>query len=355
MPGRPDAARRVWGSCTIRALNRVKGVAMSSYRLELAVSGRDLAQQAALVAHAEARGMTGAWMSEVNGADAITQAASAVCATRTARVGTAIIPIQTRDPLLMAMTAQSLADLSGGRFVLGLGTSTPVIVEDWHGRPWGKPLAGTREFVMLVRQLLAGERVTADGPFPMKRASLAKKTTAPIPIYLGALNEGMMKLAAEIADGVILNFVSARQVRRSVDLIRSVRTAVGLTAPFEVCVFFRATVTGEPETSLPRYQQEMLTYLMSPVYQKFFARDGWGELCQSTVELWTSGKREEALARIPLQFVQERALLGPASALTAQLDEYAAAGMDTAFVLPVPVPGVEFYAGSREIVDALTA
>ena len=163
---------------------------MASYRLELAVSGRDLLQQAALIAHAERRGLTGAWVSEVNGADAVTQAASAVAVTTTMRVGTAIIPIQTRDPLLAAMTAQSLADLSGGRFVLGLGTSTSVIVEDWHGRPWGKPLAGTREYVSLVRQLLAGERVTAEGAFPCAapaspagakaryRSTLAPSTTA---------------------------------------------------------------------------------------------------------------------------------------------------------------------------------
>src|SRR5690242_294528 len=161
--------------------------------------------------------MTGAWVSEVNGADAITQVASAISATASARVGTAIIPIQTRDPLLMAMTAQSLSDLSGGRFILGLGTSTSVIVHDWHGREWGKPLAGTREFVSLVRRLLAGERVTAEGPFAMNRSSLARKSQAPIPIYLGGLNDGMLKLVAQIGDGVILNFVSTRQVKHSVE------------------------------------------------------------------------------------------------------------------------------------------
>lgn len=327
---------------------------MGSYRLELAVSGRDLPQQAELAAFAEHQGLTGVWMSEVNGADAITQAASAITATQSARVGTAIIPIQTRDPLLMAMTAQSLSDLSGGRFVLGLGTSTTVIVEDWHGRPWGKPLAGTREFVSLVRALLAGERVSAEGAFPMKRASLARRGAAPIPIYLAALNDGMMRLAAEIADGVILNFVSARQVRRSVELLRKVRAERSLDGPFEVCVFFRATVTDDSPASLSRYQQEMLTYLMSPVYQKFFEADGWGDLCRSTVKLWTGGEREAALAGIPQAFIEERALLGRAPALKAQLAEYADAGMDTAFILPVPRPGADYYGDSRAIVEELS-
>lgn len=326
---------------------------MPRYRLELAVPGRDLPQQAELVSFAEQRGMTGTWVAEVNGADAITQAASAVSVTKTMRVGTAIIPMQTRDPLLMAMTAHSLAELSGGRFVLGMGTSTTVIVEDWHGRPWGKPLAGTREFVSLTRQLLAGERVTAEGAYPMKRASLARRGQQSVPIYLAALNDGMIRLAAEIADGVILNFVSARQVKRAVELIKSVRAEAALAGPFEVCVFFRATVTDSPPDSLPRYQQELLTYLMSPVYQKFFKADGWESLCQTTARLWSSGEREAALAGIPSEFIHERALVGPAPDLKFQLEAYADAGMDTAFIMPVPPGGTDFFQGCMGIIDAL--
>ncbi|MGE3076130.1 MAG: LLM class F420-dependent oxidoreductase [Dehalococcoidia bacterium] len=326
---------------------------MTTYRLELAVSGRDLPRQAELIAHAEGRGLTGVWMSEVNGADAITQAASAATATRSMRVGTAIIPTQTRDPLLMAMTAQALSELSGGRFVLGLGTSTSVIVHDWHGRDWGKPLAGTREYVSLLRRLLAGERVSAEGPFPMKRASLARRGQYAVPIYLAALNDGMLRLAAEIADGVILNFVSTRQVKRAVDLIRTFRTARNLAEPFEIAVFFRATVTNDIAVVLPRYQQEMLTYLMSPVYQKFFSADGWANLCESTQRLWVDGERERALAEIPAAFIQERALVGTAATIKHQLDLYAEAGMDTAFILPVPVPGEEYFAASAAILDSL--
>lgn len=115
-----------------------------------------------------------------------------------------------------------------------------------------------------------------------------------------------------MADGVILNFVSTRQVKHAVDLVRRTRAEAGLPAPFEVCVFFRATVTDDRQASLPRYQQEMLTYLMSPVYQKFFEADGWGQLCRSTAKLWTSGEREAALAGIPWKFITERALVGRA-------------------------------------------
>ncbi len=326
---------------------------MRPYRLELAVGGRDLVQQNDLVALAEREGFTGAWVAEVNGADAITQATAIAAATTSMRVGTAIIPMQTRDPLLMAMTARSLQELSGGRFILGLGTSTEVIVKDWHGRDWGKPLAGTNEYVALLRRLLAGERVTEAGAFPMRRASLAARPLLEVPIYLAALNDGMLRLAARAGDGVILNFVSPRQVKRAVELVRAVRSEAGLTSPFEVTVFFRATVVDDPSAALARYQQELLTYLLAPVYQRFFTADGWGELSQSTATLWERGEREAALAGVPMEFIHERALVGSAASISGQLDEYAAAGMDTAFVLAVPLPGSDFQSVSAEFVRAI--
>lgn len=323
------------------------------YRVELAVPGRGLAEQRQFAALAESRGLTGSWLSEVNGGDAVTQAAAVGIATSSARVGTAIVPIQTRDPLLMAMTAHSLAELTDGRFVLGLGTSTKVIVEDWHGRPWGKPVSGMREYVGLLRRLLAGERVTADGPYPMRRANLGVRNPRAVPIHLAALNDRMLRLAAEIADGVILNFVSTRQVKRAVELTREARRAAGIEAPFEVSVFFRCTVTGEPQQALPRYQQELLTYLLAPVYQTFFARDGWADLCQSTIERWGKGEREAALAAVPMEFIAERALIGTRSSIHAQLDAYAGAGMDNAIVLPVPIPGSDYAESCTGIIEAL--
>lgn len=326
---------------------------MAAYRVDLAINGRDLADVAEFAALGEASGFRGAWVSEVNGADAVTQVAAIIGATSTIRAGTAIVPIQTRDPLLMAQTAASLSDLSGGRFVLGLGTSTKVIVEEWHGRPWGKPVSGTREYVSLVRSLLAGERVSADGPYPMRRATLAGRLQREVPIHLAALNDGMLRLAAELGDGVILNFISPAQVKRAVQLMREVREQAGITRPFEVSIYFRATVTTAPDLALPRYQQELLTYLMAPVYQKFFAQDGHEALAQSTVQLWTSGQREAALAGIPLRFIAERALIGTPAEIHSRLAEYADAGMDTAFLLPVPLPGTDYGDSCREMIRAL--
>ncbi|MBA4179291.1 MAG: hypothetical protein C0506_01755 [Anaerolinea sp.] len=326
---------------------------MPNYRLDLAVPGRDLFEQREFAALGEERGFRGAWVSEVNGADAVTQAAAIGSATTSARVGTAIVPIQTRDPLLMAQTATSLAELTDGRFVLGLGTSTKVIVEDWHGRPWGKPVSGTREYVRLMRGLLSGERVTADGPFPMRRASLSSRNPRQVPIHLAALNDAMLRLAGEIGDGAILNFVSPAQVRRSVGIMKEARATAGIDAPFEVSIYFRATVTDDPELALPRYQQELLTYVLAPVYQTFFARDGYAELCATTTERWGRGEREAALKGVPMSFIAERALIGTAASIRKQLEDYAAAGMDTAFIMPVPIPGSDYPRSCREMIEAL--
>ena len=327
---------------------------MPDYRLDLAVPGRDIHEQLQFVSIAEARGFRGAWVSEVNGSDAVTQAAAAATATNAMRVGTAIVPIQTRDPLLMAQTAHSLAELSDGRFVLGLGTSTKVIVEDWHGRPWGKPVSGTREYVGLVRRLLAGERVTAEGTYALRRASLGVRSPRQVPIHLAALNDAMLRLAGEIGDGAILNFVSPSQVKRSVAIMREARAAAGVTAPFEVSIYFRVTVTAKPEAALPRYQQELLTYVLAPVYQNFFAQDGYEALCKSTAELWGRGEREAALSGIPLTFAAERALIGTRTHISGQLREYAAAGMDTALIMPVPIPGTDYYESCESMIEALS-
>jgi alkanesulfonate monooxygenase SsuD/methylene tetrahydromethanopterin reductase-like flavin-dependent oxidoreductase (luciferase family) len=202
--------------------------------------------------------------------------------------------------------------------------------------------------------LLAGERVNAEGPYPMRRASLAVRNPRPAPpIHLAALNDAMLRLAGEVGEGGILNFISPSQTRRSVQIMKEARAAAGVNDPFEVSIYFRATVTDNPALALARYQQELLTYLLSPVYQTFFAQDGWGQLCQTTAELWAKGEREAALTGIPLDFITQRVLIGTPASIHGHLAAYAEAGMDTAFIMPVPIPGTDYAASCREMIEAL--
>ena len=123
-------------------------------RLDLSQCGRSIDENVKLVREAEAVGWGGAWVSEITGVDAVTAAASAAMALQSGRVGSSIFPMQTRDPLLLAMTASSISQIAPGGFVLGLGTSTKIIIEDWHATPWGtSPLGLTRECIGLVRQV----------------------------------------------------------------------------------------------------------------------------------------------------------------------------------------------------------
>ena len=310
-------------------------------RPHLASPGRSVAESAEFAAAAEQLGWRGVWAAEVNGIDAVTACATAAARLSAARLGTAIVPMQTRDPLLLAMTAAALDDAAPGGFVLGLGVSTRLIVEDWHATPWGaSPLQLARECVALVRRFLAGERVTTPPDAPARwryrRAQLARAPSRPVPIYLAALNDRMLELAGEIADGAILNFVTVADVAHARARIAAGAARAGRSLEgFELIVFFRATVARDFAAAAVRYRRELLTYMMAPVYQRMFARGGFGDACAQVERLWRDRQREAALAAIPEELMRHRALVGPAEALRARLAEYAAAGAATALVVPL--------------------
>ena len=325
-------------------------------RLDLSQCGRSIAENVDLVRRAEALGWEGAWVSEITGTDAVTAAASIAGALTKGRVGSAIFPMQTRDPLLLAMTAASLSDISAGGFVLGLGTSTPIIVQDWHATPWGdSPLALTRECVELVRRFFAGERMTTEsGRWLYRRASLTTTPKSTVPIYLAALNDRMLQLAGEIADGVILNFVSVGDLVHAKGKIAEGARRVGRSLEnFEYVIFFRSTVTEDYELVRERYQRELLTYVMAPVYQKMFAREGHAELCKEIQTLWRAGERETALATVPETFIRDRTLIGSTTDIHARLAEYQEAGLDSSMIFPVAIPTNDYFDDTLRTIEAL--
>ena len=325
-------------------------------RLDLSQCGRSIAENVDLVRRAEALGWEGAWVSEINGADAVTSAACIAGALTNGRVGSAIFPMQTRDPLLLAMTAASLSNIAPGGFVLGLGKSTPIIIEDWHATPWGdSPLTLTRECVDLVRRFLDGERVTTEsGRWLYRRASLTTPPKSAVPSYLAALNDRMLQLAGEIADGVILNFVSVGDL---IHAKRKIAEGAGLARRsldnFEYVIFFRSTVSDNYELVRERYQRELLTYVMAPVYQKMFARDGHADLCEEIQSLWRAGERETALAALPEAFIRDRTLIGNAPEIHARLADYQDAGLDSSMIFPVAIPTNDYFDDTLRTIEAL--
>jgi probable F420-dependent oxidoreductase len=330
---------------------------LSKRSIELAPPGRTMAEHVEIAQLAAANGWGGVWISELAGFDGVTQAIATGQAIAPGRAGTAILPMQTRDPMLMAMTAASINQLLGGRFVLGLGTSTQVIIEGWHATDWGKPLSLTREYVSLVRRFLAGERVTTDqGRYHYRGASLGNQLPSEIPIYLAGLNDKMLELVGEVADGALLNFASLDYVRHVREHLAIGRKRAGKTMDdFEIVVFFRCSLTDDYEEVRGRYQREFLTYVMAPVYQRMWSREGLGPMCANVEQLWRQGQREDALAAISDELAQQRALIGTAEEVQSRLDGYFEAGMHTAIVMPIARPGADYLQDCRDIVSGLVS
>ena len=325
-------------------------------RLDLASPGRTVRENIELATCAEGAGWQGFWVAEATGADAVATAAAVAARLESARVGTAILPIQTRDPLLLAMAATSIGQVAPGGFVLGLGTSTPLIIEDWHATPWGSsPLGLTRECVDLVRRFLGGDRVTTDaGRWRYRRAQLAARPAGKMPVYLAALNDRMLELAGEIADGVILNFVTLADVVHAKRRVAEGAARVGRDlAGFEFMVFFRATVTDDYDEVKERYQRELFTYVMAPVYQRMFAREGYGDVCQEIQALWRAGERQRALDSIPPALIRERTLVGTGTEIRARLQDYAHAGVDSTITFPVAIPDRDYVTDCARIIETL--
>jgi probable F420-dependent oxidoreductase len=323
--------------------------------IELAPPGRTILEHQEFARLAAAHGWGGTWISELAGFDGVTQVIAAGQAIAPGRAGTAIIPMQTRDPLLMAMTAASINQLLDGRFVLGLGTSTQVIIEGWHATDWGKPLSLTREYVSLVRRFLAGERVnTAEGRYRFHGASLGNQLPSAVPIYLAGLNDRMLELVGEIADGALLNFASLDYVRHARERLAVGRERAGKSMDdFEIVVYFRCSFVDDYAEVRDRYQREFLTYVMAPVYQQMWGREGWGRMCADVEQKWRRGEREAALAAIPDRLASERALIGTPAEVRKRLDDYFDIGVHAAIVMPVARPGRDYAEDCSSIIMGL--
>ena len=264
-----------------------------------------------LVRLAERLGYTDAWSAEVNGSDAFTPLAAAAAVTESIRLGTAIVPVFTRPPGVVAMQAASLSELSGGRFVLGLGCSTRVVVEQWFGVPFAKPLSRTREVTLQVRSLLDGEKVGG--------LRLASPPSFPVPIWLAALGEEMLKLAAEIADGVCFYMVGPR-------LLPALLKAAG--DPGES--FARINVVpGQGEGAAALARRAVVSYALVPYYARVMTQQGFGEEIQAIHERWQTGDRAGAPGQVSDAMLDELILTGTPDRIREGIERYWAAGLTT--------------------------
>lgn len=290
--------------------------------LTLPFAGVALREHLDLFRRAEAAGYDDLWTGETAGPDGFTPLALAAAVTERVRLATGIVNPYTRGPALLAQHAAALQDASGGRFVLGLGSSSNVIVERWNGVPFVKPLSKVREAVQSLRPVLAGER----GPGGFR---LESPPATPVPIVIAALRGRMLALAAELGDGAFTNFLPLSGLGQ-------VRDAFGRPDKELACRFF--CVPGPEEQGMGLARHLFAAYGTVPVYSKFFRWLGWGERLDPMVQAWHSGDRARALELCPEDLVREIFVFGDPPAMRERLAAFAEGGITTLILTPLCAP-----------------
>ena len=303
------------------------------YGMTVPVPGIPLADQRDLVAEMADLGYTDLWTGEADAHDAFTPLVLASQWAPGLRLGTAIVPAFTRGPLVIAQSAASAAQAAragGGEFVLGLGTSSDVIVERWNGVPFERPLPRVRDTVRCVKALLAGEKVTgAYDTFAVSGARLAEPPGGPVPVMVAALRPGMLRLAGREADGAIINWLSADDVRTVAPFVRESEPAREIVARIFVCP------TADAERARAAGRRMITAYLNVPVYAAFHQWLGRGEVLAPMWEAWRSGDRAGALAAVPDAVVDDLLIHGPPELCRERIEAYRAAGVTTPVLMVI--------------------
>jgi F420-dependent oxidoreductase-like protein len=303
------------------------------------------------VQDAERLGYHSVWTAEAYGSDAVVPLAWLGALTYRIRLGTAILQMAARTPAMTAMTAMTLDALSGGRALLGLGVSGPQVVEGWHGQPFGKPLGRTREYVSIVRAILARQKpvehagehyqIPYRGPGatglgkPLRSIVHAR---ADLPIYLAAIGPKNVALAAEIADGWLPVFFSPARAglfREALAEGFARADAPDKRARFDVAPMVPVVVGRDVDACRAHVKPRLALYVggMGARGRNFYfdlaCRYGYEEAAARIQELYLAGRRPEAEAAVPDALVDEVALCGPPERIRERLPEWRAAGVTT--------------------------
>src|SRR6202167_4588466 len=316
----------------------------SRWGLTLPLSGLPLAAQQDLVTALPELGYTDVWSAELNGIDGFTPLTLASQWAPQLRLGTAIVGIYTRAPVSLAVQAGTLAALAPGKFVLGIGTSSQVAVEQWNGIPFEKPLQRSRDMLRFLRAALTGEKVTRQyETFSVNGFRLDPAPEVPPALALAALRPGMIRVAVREADAVITNWLAPADVPR-------VRSVAGEDVELLARVFVCPTTDTDVARAVGR--RVVAAYLTVPAYAAFHEWLGRGGLLAPMQKAWAAGDRRGALEALPDEVIDDLIVHGPLEYCRERVAEFHAAGLDTPIMQLLPAPGADLATSLRKLAPA---
>ena len=298
------------------------------------IPAHDLIELAAL---AESSGYSTVWLPEGGGGDAFTQLTAFASATQRVKLGTGILPIFSRTPTLLAMSAASLDALSGARFILGLGVGHRVSVENGQGVPFKRPITRLRETVEIVRRLLIGERVTYQGRiFNLKESGLGiSPVSERVPIYLAALGPQMIELGGEIADGVLLNWASPGYLKLATEHLRRGAERGGRDPKdVDVACYVRTAVVDDLDQVRPALQGQIARYFTMPYYSNYFEQMGFQDESAVIKEAIARGDTIGASSAVSEAMQNELAIVGSAEHCRREVESRRASGLQEPVIAP---------------------
>ena len=314
----------------------------------LGYSGKEISIPIDLIRQAESMGFDSVWTAEAYGNDAVTSASWVLAQTEKIRVGTAIMQMPARTPAMCAMTSMSLNQLSGGRFIVGLGASGPQVVEGWHGVPYGKPVTRTREYIQVMRKIMAREGpVEFDGQI-YQMPNRSEGTTglgkplksilagAPdIPIYTASITPAGLRCAGEVADGVFPVWMDPTKYDILGEHIEAGFAKAGggkSLQDFDVAPFVMVMLNDDLPAAFDALRPWLALYIGGMgakgknFYNDYAHRLGYGEVADRIQDLYLSGQKAEAEALVPDELLDSVALIGPRERIIERLAPWKEAG-----------------------------
>jgi probable F420-dependent oxidoreductase len=283
-----------------------------------------LLQLREVVKEAADLGYGAVWAGESNYTDAFSPLTLTAAWQPQLALGTAIVPVQTRGPGVLAQSFAALAEATMAPVIAGVGASTPMVVTDWNSADFGHPYKRVRDTVRFLRSAFTGAKITADyETFSVRGFSLQRPPSRPPQLMIAAGREAMLRMAGREADGAIINWVSPGDVRQIAPIVRS--AAAG--RPTEVAARLFVCPTADTDTVHEQMRPFLAPLACAPGYREFFEWIGRGEKLREVFQLWDSGQRRQAAASFPDEVINEIIIHGPPGACRERLLDYLEAGV----------------------------